>query len=147
MSALNVLLAEDNAADAMIIEEMLKETGIDSSLTWLKDGEAVLDHFSRGNTADVIILDLNMPKMDGHTLIGRLRERDESRRIAIVVLTGSSSPADKERVRRSGIDSYLIKPMGIEEMDDVVRTLRTTLLGVKACRDGKRKDGTSEERT
>lgn len=141
MRPISVLLVEDNAADAMIIEEMLKETGVDPSMIWLKDGEAVLDHLGQGNPMDMIILDLNMPKMDGHALIRRLRDQDAYHHIAIVVLTGSSSPTDMERVRGAGIESYLIKPMGIEEMDGVVRTLRTILLGLQACSEGPRDEG------
>jgi len=111
MSALNVLLAEDNAADAMIIEEMLKETGIDSSLTWLKDGEAVLDHFSRGNTADVIILDLNMPKMDGLELIKEIRNYDDFRTIPIIMITTEADEDHKEQGLSLGANAYLIKPV------------------------------------
>lgn len=134
MSPLNVLLVEDNAADASIISEMIRDTGVDSTIHWLKDGELVLDHLREGNKVDVIILDLNMPRMDGHALLGHLRNLNILHRLTIVVMTGSSSPLDKERVRKAGIWCYLIKPMGLKEMEETTATLRTILLGQRPCR-------------
>lgn len=133
MSPLKVLLVEDNAADASIISEMIRDTGVESSVLWLKDGEVVLNHLRAGNSADVIILDLNMPRMDGHALLKHLQKMDAPRRLTIVVMTGSSSPLDKERVRKAGIRCYLIKPMGIKEMEETTNTLRSILLGLRPC--------------
>ncbi|MDW5563751.1 MAG: response regulator [Methanomassiliicoccus sp.] len=133
LTPLNVLLVEDNAADASIIEEMVRDTGVECSVLWLKDGEVVLRHLREGHGVDVIILDLNMPRMDGHALLGHLKELNLLHRIAIVVMTGSSSPLDKERVRKAGVTCYLIKPMGMREMEETTATLRSILQGFRPC--------------
>jgi CheY-like chemotaxis protein len=131
--ALNVLLVEDNAADAAIISEMIRDTGVESSTLWLKDGEAVIHHLEDGRPADVIILDLNMPRMDGHALLLHLIKMEIIHQMTIIVLTGSSSPLDKQKVRNVGVDCYLIKPMGIKEMEEVTATLRSIFKGAKPC--------------
>jgi CheY-like chemotaxis protein len=133
MGPLKVLLVEDNAADASIIGEMVRDTGVDSTVLWMKDGEVVLNHLREGNDVDVMILDLNMPRMDGHALLRHLREMNILHKMTIVVMTGSSSPLDKERVRRAGIMCYLIKPMGIKEMEETTAALRSILLKMRSC--------------
>jgi CheY-like chemotaxis protein len=133
MTPLKVLLVEDNAADATIICEMIRDTGVESTVHWLKDGEAALDHLREGKDADVIILDLNMPRMDGHDLIEKLIRQDLAHSLTIVVLTGSSSPLDKERVRKTGVSCYLIKPMGIVEMEEITTILRSIFVGSYSC--------------
>lgn len=133
MSSLTVLLVEDNEADATIIREMIRDTDVEAATTWLKDGEAVIRFLDEGHHADVIILDLNMPKMDGHALLRKIVDKDPQHARHVVVLTGSSSPHDQERVRRMGIDRYLIKPMGVDEMEHVTAELRSMLLGIGTC--------------
>lgn len=133
MDPLKVLLVEDNAADASIIGEMVRDTGVDSTVLWLKDGEVVLNHLREGNNVDVIILDLNMPRMDGHALLKHLLDMNILQKLTIVVMTGSSSPLDKERVRKAGIRCYLIKPMGIKEMEETTAALRSILLKLRSC--------------
>ncbi|MBI0583988.1 MAG: response regulator [Methanomassiliicoccus sp.] len=134
MTKLKVLLVEDNAADAIIIKELVKDTGITSSIVWLRDGESVIEHLQDDPAIDAIILDLNMPRLDGHALIEKLREQGVLNKTTVIVMTGSSSPIDRDRVRRAGINSYLIKPMGVREMDETVNALRSIFRSSRACR-------------
>jgi CheY-like chemotaxis protein len=124
MDPLKILLVEDNAGDANLIHELVLETGIDAEVSWLKDGKEAIERIEGGLWADVVILDLNMPMVDGHQLIRFLQDIDALGRATIVVMTGSSSPSDKERVRAAGVRYYLIKPMGLKEMLETTMALK-----------------------
>jgi CheY-like chemotaxis protein len=126
---LRILLVEDNLADAELIEELIKDTGVSYDLTWLKDGQKAIDFFVSGGATDLILLDLNIPKASGHEVLSFLRERDIPSSIPVIILTGSTYPKDMERSKEKGVVHYLIKPMTIEEMEQVTRTLREILLG------------------
>lgn len=130
-----VLLIEDNKSDALLIQEMMRDTGIKHRLTWLNDGEKAVRYFEAGNAADIIILDLNLPKFSGHQMMDFFKEQDISSKMPVVILTGSTSPLDLETAKDKGVVSYLIKPMTIEEMKQVTATFKDILLGERsACR-------------
>jgi CheY-like chemotaxis protein len=124
MSPLKVLLVEDNTGDANLIHELVQETGIETEVSWSKDGREAISRIEKGLWADVVIMDLNMPLVDGHQLIRFLRNIDALGRATIVVMTGSTSPTDMERVRVAGVRHYLVKPMGIKEMLETTTALK-----------------------
>jgi CheY-like chemotaxis protein len=130
---LQVVLIEDNRADAEIMVELIKDTGIAHTLTWLDDGEKAIEFFEAGKGADLIIVDLKLPRVSGHKIVEFLRHRGISRTTPVIVLTGSDSPSDVEKAKQNGVVCYLIKPMSIEEMDQLTRTLKEILLGQRSC--------------
>ncbi len=70
-----------------------------------------------------------MPMFSGHQLLDLLKTRGLLRTTAVIILTGSSSPDDKEAAKQNGVVCYLIKPMTIEEMDRMTATLKEIMLG------------------
>lgn len=124
MTAVQVVLIEDNLGDAVLVEEIIGSMGIECELKWFNDGQKALDYFSQGGGADFILLDLKLPRMNGHEVMRSLKDRGVLERSSLVVMTGSTMPRDLERSQEVTGAGYLIKPMGIEEMEEVTRKLR-----------------------
>jgi chemotaxis family two-component system response regulator Rcp1 len=98
--AINILLVEDNPGDVRLTVEALKEGKVRNQLHIAKDGMEAMDFLHRrGNYSDVprpdlILLDLNLPKKDGHEVLAEIKEDPELKRIPVVVLTGSKAGDD-----------------------------------------------------
>lgn len=121
LAPVNVLLVEDNPADVRIIKEALAISRIPHRLHVVEDGEQALD-FVRGQGAyadaprpDLMLLDLNIPKIQGHEVIAQLRAETPHRRLPIVVLTGSKLEKDMERTFALHADEHIVKPTRLFE--------------------------------
>ena len=117
----DVLLVEDNPADVRIIREALAISRIPHRLHVVEDGEQALD-FVRGKglyaaapRPDLMLLDLNIPKIQGHEVIAQLRADLPVRRLPIVVLTGSKLEKDMERSFALHADEHIVKPTRLFE--------------------------------
>ena len=116
-----VLLVEDNPADVRIIREALAISRIPHRLHVVENGEQALD-FVRGKGAyadaprpELMLLDLNIPKIHGHEVIAQLRADMPARRFPIVVLTGSKLEQDMERTFALHADEHIVKPARLFE--------------------------------
>ena len=117
----DVLLVEDNPADVRMIREALTISRIPHRLHVVEDGEQALE-FVRGQGAyansprpDLVLLDLNIPKIHGHEVIAQLRADTPARRFPIVVLTGSKLEKDMERTFALHADEHIVKPARLFE--------------------------------
>ncbi|MFE3995423.1 response regulator [Streptomyces goshikiensis] len=129
----DVLLVEDDAADAMLIEEALSERG-SRNLFQVTDGVAALEHLrTPGNTRpDLIVLDLNMPRMNGRDLLQILKNDEDLRTIPVVVLTTSSAPEDISGAYHSRANAYVTKPVNLEEFERAVQSIDSFYLDTAA---------------
>lgn len=124
--ATRILLVDDDPAGAELTAAALQEIGLGDSISIASDGEEALDFlFRRGPYADgpeappaVILLDLKMPKVDGHEVLRQIRADPRLHRSRVVVLTSSDQEADINRSRELGSDAYLVKPTSIVELID-----------------------------
>lgn len=124
----DILLVEDTATDAEMTMRALRRRGLANNLIWAKDGVEALDFLSgRGDFAGpddsrpkLILLDVKMPRMDGLDVLRRLRADDALRAIPVVMLTSSAEERDIVDSYDLGANSYIVKPMDIEEFDRVV---------------------------
>ncbi|WP_242441723.1 response regulator [Pseudoalteromonas piscicida] len=107
----NILLVEDNLLNARVIEKMLQP--IASRVTHAEHGERALALYEVGKF-DVVLMDLNMPVMDGYEATKRLREMDPT--IPIIVVTANTNDEDKERVYALGATAHLYKPLQPEAL-------------------------------
>lgn len=123
---LRIVLIEDSRSDADIIREMLNDTSIEHQLTWLSDGEKAMEYFNNGGSADFILLDLNLPRVHGHQLLDFLKEKGVHED-KVIIVSGSNSPEDIERTKQKGVACYIVKPMGIEEMERTADELKKIL--------------------
>jgi len=138
----NVLLAEDNPADVYLIQEALKEYGVQCRVQVASDGKEVLEVISRQGSLDekerldLIILDLNLPCHDGLEILRELRAAGECSRIPVVVLTSSDSPRDKSMASDLGASSFLRKPANLEEFLSLGEVFRDLLNKANAHSNG-----------
>ncbi len=121
------MLIEDNRADALLVREMLETTGLPYELTMVKDGEKAIEFFERGSSVDFVILDLNLPRVHGHAVMRFLKDKGITDKTDVVVMTGSTSPSDLERVRENGAVSYITKPMSLNEIERTSTKLKLIL--------------------
>lgn len=120
-----VLLVEDNAGDAELMRIALGETQPDCDLQVAADGEAALAVLESGEIPDLLLLDLNLPRMSGHELLAALRASTvpELRRLPVVILTNSGAPNDVARSYDLAASSHIIKPHEIDALFDVTAAL------------------------
>jgi DNA-binding response OmpR family regulator len=109
---LHLLLAEDNPGDVMLVREALRTSSIAADLVVAYHGEQAL-RFLASQRFDLVILDLNLPKADGHAILQKYARLKGSP--PIVVFTSSSSPSDRERALAAGTKEYVVKPSGLDD--------------------------------
>ena len=134
--ALRILLMEDDAGDAEIIREVLQEAAFDVTIDHVPDGEKGL-HFLRqeGGYAnvdrpDLILLDLNMPLMDGREVLAELKRDTRLRTIPVLILSTSDAPSDIETSYDLGANCYLRKPFGLDDFAHVIKSVENFWLRV-----------------
>jgi len=126
-----VLMVEDSPADTLLITEAFKDNGIPCNLNIVGDGEQALDYLNREgkyiNAAipDIILLDLNLPRMDGLTFLRRVKSENLFKSIPVIVLTSSRSDLDIRDVWAMNASCYIIKPSNLDEYTDVVKKIQT----------------------
>ncbi|MER6393721.1 response regulator [Streptomyces sp. NPDC001523] len=120
----DVLLVEDDMADAMLIEEALSERGT-RNLIQVTDGVAALEHLRNPANVrpDLIVLDLNMPRMNGRDLLKVLKTDERLQTIPVVVLTTSTAPDDVAGAYNSHANAYVAKPVNLEEFEKAVQSI------------------------
>ena len=114
------MLAEDNAGDVLLIREALQFEDLENELIVQPDGDQMFRYIERidaGQAAcpDIVILDLNLPKKNGHTLLARIRQSAVCSHIPVVIVTSSNSPADREAAAQLGVSDYFRKPSDFDE--------------------------------
>ena len=124
MNQSNILLIEDNPDDAELTRIAFAEAGIDRQLVVVRDGAEALDYlFARGVHAGrdardlpaIVLLDLNLPKLDGREVLQAIRANEATRSLPVVVLTTSTEPFDVEATYALGVNSYIQKPVDFEQ--------------------------------
>ncbi|MEJ8639325.1 MULTISPECIES: response regulator [Streptomyces] len=120
----DVLLVEDDLADAMLIGDALSERGA-RNLTQVEDGMAALDYLrdSENRKPDLIVLDLNMPRMNGRELLAIIKEDQALRTIPVVVLTTSAAPDDVTGAYQSHANAYVTKPVNLDDFNRAVQSI------------------------
>lgn len=127
---LEVLQIEDNKADTALLKQVLKEAGFPVKLNCVENGEDAflyLDKqgpYAHSSRPNVILLDLQLPKKDGLTVLTEIRRRPEWARLPIVIFTSSEGDLDKEWASRLKADHYLVKPLELNQYGPLVKVLR-----------------------
>lgn len=109
-----VLVVEDNPVNAMVVQALLTQLGLSHELA--RDGQEAVDVVSRGQLFDAVLMDLQMPVMDGYEATRRIRECEAqkgSRRTAILALTADAFAQDRQRCLALGMDDFLTKPIAL----------------------------------
>jgi CheY-like chemotaxis protein len=127
-----VLMAEDVSHDIIATQRAWKKSHILNPLYVVKDGEECLDFLhQREKYRDpgiaprpaILLLDIKMPKMDGLTVLKHIREDDELHRLPVIMLTSSKAEEDRLKSYDLGVNAYIVKPVGFENLSAAVRTI------------------------
>ena len=127
--AIEVLLIEDDPGDVVITREAFEHHKIHNTLRVARDGQEGLDYLYRRGAhssaprPDLILLDLNLPKYDGHQLLEQIKSDPELCHIPVVMLTTSAADEDILRSYRLHANAYVTKPVGFGEFMNVIRQI------------------------
>jgi CheY-like chemotaxis protein len=117
---LRILLVEDNPADAQMLRTALAKAGMPVEITHLKDGAEAVEYLQTGHTptrpCDVVLLDLNLPRLTGFEVLEQIRGCDELKSLPIVIMSGSTNADEIDRCYQAGANSYICKPIQLDEI-------------------------------
>jgi two-component system response regulator len=126
---MEILLVEDNPADAEMTLRALRRNNLANRVHWVKDGEQALEFmFRTGSYAGrdpvavpkLVMLDIKMPKVDGIEVLRRIKANEETRTVPVVVMTSSNEERDVVESYRLGVNSYIVKPLQFEAFLEIV---------------------------
>lgn len=136
MKPISILLIEDNEGDIVLTTDALKEFAIPNIVTVIKDGWEGLQYLENNgkyaNVAepDLILLDVNLPKLNGHELLSKIKNNKAKTHIPIVILSTSSSPVDVLQSYQNHANCYITKPMDVDEFNKVIFSIENFWLSV-----------------
>ena len=133
---MDILLVEDNAGDVQLTREAMREGRMSSRLHVAADGVEALQFLRREGPhagaprPDLVLLDINLPRKDGHQVLAELKADPDLCSIPVVVLTTSQSAEDVLRVYRSHANCFITKPVDLDAFFGVVRAIESFWLTV-----------------
>jgi CheY-like chemotaxis protein len=131
-----ILLVEDNAGDVRLTREALKEGRIRNRLHVVSDGEHALrflrkqDEYADAPRPDLILLDLNLPRLDGREVLTDIKNDPLLKQIPVVVLTSSRAEKDLLSAYDQHANCFITKPVGFEDFMEVVRSIESFWLSI-----------------
>ena len=128
LNPVNILLVEDNPNDVEITRRALDRGQVKNSLTVARDGQEALDILfscrdGEATRPGLILLDLNLPKVDGREVLEKVKADPDLRRIPVIVLTTSTREEDIVRTYELGVNTFITKPVRFEDFMKVVATI------------------------
>ncbi len=133
-----ILLVEDNPADVLLMQEAFKDSTIVDQIHVVVDGEEALDFLRKENQyedvvrPDLILLDLNLPKIDGREVLIELNKDPQLRRIPVIVLSSSKVEKDILESYDNSANCYIVKPIELEKFVKIVETIESFWFGLAA---------------
>lgn len=129
MQSIHILLVEDNEGDILLTKEALEDAKILVELSIAKDGKEALDFLNKtgkyANVAlpDLILLDVNLPKKNGHEVLHYIKHSENLKHIPVIMLTTSSSQKDINMSYNNYANCYITKPVDVNDFLSVVTTI------------------------
>ena len=135
---INIVIAEDDEDDYLLISEALKMIDNIGLIYWAKDGDELLNYLesceepdkSSGNFPSLIILDLNMPKKDGREALYEIKNHPTRKSIPVIVLTTSQADADISQAYKLGANSFIQKPFKYQDFKVTMEALQNYWLNI-----------------
>jgi two-component system response regulator len=128
-----ILLVEDNPADVKITQRALRESALPVELFVVRDGQEAVDFLLRNGphandpdwrSPDLILLDLNLPRLTGRQVLDRIRTTPALRAVPVIVLTTSHRPEDIQEMYSAGANTYIAKPQDFTRFVEVLQTIQ-----------------------
>jgi CheY-like chemotaxis protein len=127
--SIQVLIVEDNEADAFLTKETLETDGLLVDIAIAKDGVEAVDYllrrppFEKAKQPDLVLLDLNLPRLDGRGVLAEMRGHEELSAVPVVILTSSDAEVDIVKSYELGANCYVTKPVGLQSFREIVRQI------------------------
>ena len=140
-TSLRILVADDDIDDRMLIEDAFQESHLLNPVDFVKDGVELMEYLRREGELErkknedlpgIILLDLDMPRMDGRTALGHIKASPELRNIPVVVLTTSKSEQDIIRTYGLGVNSFITKPVTFDGLVQVAQAIKSYWIEIVA---------------
>ncbi|MEO5893323.1 MAG: response regulator [Ferruginibacter sp.] len=125
-----ILIAEDDADDRYLMKTALQETGITEEVEYVENGVEVISYLESLSEEDgeinypkFILLDLNMPKMDGREVLKMMKSNDAYRKIPVIVFSTTKNQLEVKRCYELGANTYIVKPVSYDTLVDTIREI------------------------
>lgn len=136
MEPIHILLVEDNEGDIFLTTEALQESKIDNQISIVKDGWEALQFlekkgaYANVNNPDLVLLDVNLPKMNGHEVLKAIKANERIRHIPVIMLTTSSSDKDIYLSYKNYVNCYITKPIDASDFLKVVASIENFWISI-----------------
>ena len=128
-----ILYAEDDSEDQMLMRDAYEEGQLDDQLKIVNDGEELMDYLYRRNhysdpveapVPDIILLDLNLPKIDGREALKTIKEDPELKKVPVIALTTSKTEEDIQMTYELGVNSFITKPIRFDSLVKIMIAMK-----------------------
>lgn len=123
MREAKILLVEDNEGDIILTKEALKEAKIKNEICVAMDGQQALDILNGPELPDMILLDINLPKVDGLEVLSTIKKDDRLKKIPVIMLSTSSAESDISTSYNNHANCFITKPVDLLHFMEVVKTI------------------------
>jgi len=136
MTQIHILLVEDNEGDILLTQEAFEEARILTRLSVVRDGKEALDFLqkqgkhSNAEMPDLILLDVNLPKKNGHEVLKYIKGDESLKHIPVIMLTTSSSPKDINQSYNNYANCFITKPVDVNEFIGVIATIENFWISI-----------------
>jgi len=131
MKEVNILLVEDNEGDIILTLEALKETSLKNRVSVARNGEMALELLEAATVLpDIILLDINLPKVDGLEVLATIKKDDRFKSIPVIMLSTSSSDVDIKASYENHANCFISKPVDLGRFIEVVKTIENFWISI-----------------
>lgn len=127
MKNVNILLVEDNEGDILLTVEALEEGRIANVISVARDGQEAIDKleesFQNGQLPDLVLLDINLPKLNGHEVLEQLKQNEHFKHVPVIILSTSSSEMDILKSYKNHANCFITKPVEIDEFVKAIESI------------------------
>ncbi|MCJ8293663.1 MAG: response regulator [Colwellia sp.] len=132
LTPITIHMCDDDPDDQLLVSDALEEARLGNPIDFTNNGKELLQYLNREGAfahlidqplPGLILLDLNMPVMDGREVLNKIKQNEKFRSIPIIVLTTSKAEADIARTYEMGVNSFIIKPVSFDSLVEMVRSV------------------------
>ena len=136
MKSIHILLVEDNEGDIFLVTEALEEGKIINKISVARDGREAIDFldkkgkYENEELPDIILLDVNLPKKNGHEVLEYIKEKDGLKQIPVIMLTTSSSEKDILMSYKNHANCFITKPVDVDNFLKIIYSIENFWINI-----------------
>lgn len=136
MEPVHILLVEDNEGDIVLTTEALEDGKITNSISVVRDGWEAIQYLEKNEgyedavTPDLILLDINLPKVNGHEVLKHIKSSSDLKQIPVVILTTSSDKVDIEKSYKNHTNCYITKPVDVDNFMEAISAIENFWISI-----------------